>query len=41
MKKIILMCLFGLMFSQAKMETRVYEIEGYFTQENWYDISFK
>jgi len=38
MKKIILISLFGLMFSQAKMETRVYEIEGYFTQENWYEF---
>ena len=26
MKKIILMCLFGLMFSQAKLETRLYEV---------------
>jgi len=27
MKKIILMCFFGLMFSQAKLETRVYDLE--------------
>ena len=27
MKKIILMCLFGLMFSQVKLETRLYDIQ--------------